>query len=136
MGLFKKPNADPYASAGYYDAEPVSNAPSPVTAPSEKAPGSTLNIGGGNMELKIVYPKSFDDVSTIADHLLNGCTVFLNLETTDRQLCRRILDFVIGVAYCIDGNIKKVSNGTYVISPSSVDVTETEQLLGSSDPEF
>ena len=138
MSLFKKNNGATFAASDYYDAEPIST-PSGVTAMEdapEKAPGTTLNIGGAGMELKVIYPKSFAEVAQIADHLLAGRTVFLNLEATDSALCRRLMDFVSGVAYCIKGNIKKVSGATYIISPCSVDVSETRRGVSGADPEF
>ena len=62
--------------------------------------------------------------------------MFLNLEKAERELTRRILDFVAGVAYCVDGDIKKVSNATFIVSPSSVDVSETGYAVSGLDPEF
>jgi FtsZ-interacting cell division protein YlmF len=138
MNLFKKPNVAAYAASDYYDAEPLST-PSAVIPPEEapeKEPGATLNLGGAGMELKVIYPKSFSEVAQIADHLLAGRTVFLNLEATEPALCRRLMDFVSGVAYCIKGNIKKVSGATYIVSPSSVDVSETHRGVSGADPEF
>jgi cell division inhibitor SepF len=135
MGLFRKAQPDPYAGNGYYDVEPMTEASLPSVEPSEKAPGSTLNIGGNNMELKVLYPTAFCEVPAIADALMSGCTAFLNLEATDREVCRRLMDFVSGVAYCIDGNIKKVAGATYIVSPSSVDVSETDEAsVGAIDP--
>ncbi|MBR5044139.1 MAG: cell division protein SepF, partial [Clostridia bacterium] len=104
MSFFRKAKNEPKDGyAGYYDAPAVTpvqaSAPSAVDIP-EKAPGTTLNLGGNNMELKVVYPTVFGDVSEIADHLTSGRTVFLNLEKTDREVSRRVLDFVSGVAYC------------------------------------
>ena len=138
MSLFKKTNVETYSSSDYYDAEPIgTSAPvAPAEEAPEKAPGATLNIGGAGMELKVIYPKSFAEVAQIADHLLAGRTVFLNLEATDSALCRRLMDFVSGVAYCIKGNIKKVSGSTYIVSPSSVDVSETHRGVSGADPEF
>ena len=136
MSFFKKPAIDSYTADGYYDAEPIGSPRQSTAEPSEKAPGTTLNLGGSSMELKVVYPTSYTEVTAIADHLLSGCTVFLNLEKTDRELTRRILDFVAGVAYCVDGDIKKVSNATFIVSPSNVDVSETGHTVGPIDPEF
>jgi FtsZ-interacting cell division protein YlmF len=62
--------------------------------------------------------------------------VFLNLEATEPALCRRLMDFVSGVAYCIKGNIKKVSGSTYIVSPCSVDISETQRGVSGADPEF
>ena len=142
MSLFKKPKNDPrdsYAGDGYYDAPTVTPVRETATAPGElpeKQPGTTLNLGGNNMELKVIYPTSFQEVPEIADHLLSGRTVFLNLERTDREVSRRVMDFVSGVAYCIDGNIRRVAASTYIVSPKSVDVSETGEESAPEDPEL
>ena len=139
MSFFRKAKNDPKDGyAGYYDAPavtPVQPTPSVGDIP-EKAPGTTLNLGGNNMELKVIYPTAFGDVSEIADHLLSGRTVFLNLERTDREVSRRVMDFVSGVAYCIDGNIRRVAASTYIVSPKSVDVSETGEETAPEDPEL
>ena len=140
MSFFKKTkNEGGDGYAGYYDAPavtPVQTETSAVGDISEKAPGTTLNLSGSNMELKVVYPTAFEDVPEIADHLLSGRTVFLNLEKTDREISRRVMDFVSGVAYCIDGNIRRVAVSTYIVSPKSVDVSETGEEAAPEDPDF
>ena len=93
-------------------------APTPVSTP---APAS---IEGGNIELKVMRPASFADVSTIADHLIDGCTVVLNLELLDRPTTIRMLDFLNGVTYTKDGEIKNVAQNTYIITPNGIDVHE------------
>ncbi|MBQ8350786.1 MAG: cell division protein SepF [Clostridia bacterium] len=90
-----------------------------------------VNLGGGGIELKVVRPEHFEDVSTIADHLLSGRTVVLNLEATNKDVARRFIDFLSGVAYSIDGQMKRVANNTYIITPNNVDVTDTA-LRGES----
>ena len=80
----------------------------------------------GNIELKLAHPDSFDDVSTIADYLLEGCTVLLNLEAVDKSEVLRMLDFLNGVTYTTGGEINLVSQNTYVITPHDVDVSEEE----------
>ena len=139
MAFFRKAkNGTGDGYAGYYDApavNPVQSTPSVGDIP-EKAPGTTLNLGGNNMELKVIYPTAFGDVSEIADHLMSGRTVFLNLERTDREVSRRVMDFVSGVAYCIDGNIRRVAASTYIVSPKSVDVSETGEEGAPEDPEL
>lgn len=139
MAFFRKAkNGTGDGYAGYYDApavNPVQSTPSVGDIP-EKAPGTTLNLGGNNMELKVIYPTAFGDVSEIADHLMSGRTVFLNLERTDREVSRRVMDFVSGVAYCIDGNIRRVAASTYIVSPKSVDVSETGEESAPEDPEL
>ena len=78
----------------------------------------------GNIELKVVRPSSFDEVGLIADYLLEGCTVVLNLEVLDTASTVRMLDFLNGVTYSTDGDIKNVSKSTYIITPHNVDVSD------------
>ena len=89
---------------------PVENAYQPVRS-------QNLNISGSAIELKVVKPESYKNASQIADHLLSGRTVVLNLESTNKETARRLIDFLTGAAYAIGGDIKKVSNNTYVITP-------------------
>lgn len=96
-------------------------APAPTPAPVAAAPAS---IEGSNIELKVMRPATFDDVSTIADHLIDGCTVVLNLELLDRPTTVRMLDFLNGVTYTKDGEIKNVAQNTYIITPNGIDVHE------------
>ena len=96
----------------------------PVAAPVRETPKSGMNVSGtASLELKVVRPKEFDSVPQIADHLLNRRTVVLNLEETNKETARRVIDFLSGVAYSLDGQLKKVASNTYVITPPNVDVS-------------
>ena len=97
----------------------------PKAAPVEepKAIKSTSAGKDSNIELKVVHPESFSEVSDIADYLLDGCTVILNLELFDPANTLRMLDFLNGVTYSTGGDIKQVAQGTYIITPHNVDVT-------------
>ncbi len=77
-----------------------------------------------NIELKVVRPSSFEEVGDIADYLIDGCTVVLNLELLDGVQTVRMLDFLNGVTYSTDGEIKNVAKNTYIITPHNVDVSE------------
>jgi len=83
-----------------------------------------MQVSGSSLELKVVKPERFDNVPQIANHLLNRRTVVLNLEETNKETARRLLDFLSGVAYSINGNLKRVANNTYVITPCNVDVSD------------
>jgi len=85
-----------------------------------------------SFELKVVKPENFASVGQIADHLINRRTVVLNLESTSKDTARRIIDFLNGVAYTLDGQIKAVANNTYVITPSHVDISG--ESLAESKP--
>ncbi len=84
--------------------------------------GSGISLSGAALELKVVKPTHFESVPQIADHLLNKRTVVLNLEDTNKETARRLIDFLSGVAYSIDGSLKKIASNAYVITPSNVDV--------------
>ena len=90
------------------------------------AMGGGISLSGNNIKMQVVRPQSFDSVSQIADHLLNKCTVVLNLENTNKETSRRLIDFLSGVAYSIDGSIKRIANQAYVITPSNVDVGDAK----------
>jgi len=74
------------------------------------------------LQVVLVKPERFDDSSAIADHLNNKRTVVLNLESASKDVSRRILDFLSGVAYANEGQIKKVANCTYIIIPYNVGI--------------
>ena len=101
--------------------EPIEE-PAPVAAPAPAA--APASIEGSNIELKVMRPATFADVSAIADNLIEGCTVVLNLELLDRPTTVRRLDFLNGVTYTKDGEIKNVAPNTYIITPNGIDVHE------------
>lgn len=74
------------------------------------------------LQVVLVKPEAFADASTIADHLNNKRTVVLNLESATREIARRLVDFLSGVAYANGGQLKRVANSTYIITPYNVDV--------------
>ena len=106
-----------------FEEEKVNEAPA-VPAAVEKSEKLGASIEGGNIELKIVRPASFEEVSDIADFLIEGCTVVLNLELIDKPTTVRMLDFLNGVTYTKDGEIKSVAQNTYLITPSGIDVRD------------
>lgn len=84
--------------------------------------GKTVAFTNGNMQLVLVKPERFEDVTGIADHYCAKKTIVLNLEKADRDLSRRIIDFLSGVAYAKNGTLRKAANCTFVIAPCDVDV--------------
>jgi cell division inhibitor SepF len=75
------------------------------------------------MQVVLVKPERFEDVTAIADHLNDKKTVVLNLEACERDTSRRIIDFLSGVAYANHGNIRKVAVSTFIIVPTDVAVS-------------
>lgn len=74
------------------------------------------------LQVVLVKPERYENSTEIADHLKEKRTVVLNLESTNKDAARRILDFLSGVAYTNDGQIKRVANNTYIITPYNVDL--------------
>ena len=74
------------------------------------------------LKVVLVKPERFENASEIADHLREKRTVVLNLESTNKDVARRLVDFLSGVAYAGDGKIKTVSTNTYINTPYSVDL--------------
>ncbi len=82
----------------------------------------TVSFNSAQMQVVLVKPERYEDVTTIADHLNERKTVVLNLEAADRDLSRRIVDFLSGATYANHGNMRKVSKGTFLIVPNGVDM--------------
>ncbi len=70
----------------------------------------------------LVKPERFENAAEIADHLRDKRTVVMNLESTNKDIARRLIDFLSGVAYAQEGKIKKVAVSTYIITPYNVDI--------------
>lgn len=92
-----------------------------TSADSGKRGNKVVNIHAtAQLQVVLVKPERFDDASAVADHLNAKRTVVLNLESANKDVARRILDFLSGVAYANDGQIKKVANCTFIITPYNV----------------
>ena len=74
------------------------------------------------LQVVLVKPEKFQDASTIADHLRDKRTVVRNLESTNKDVARRMVDFLSGAAYALEGKVKKVAVATYIITPYNVDI--------------
>lgn len=74
------------------------------------------------LQVVLVKPEKFEDASSIANHLRDKRTVVLNLESANKDIARRLVDFLSGVAYALEGKIKKVAISTYIITPYNVDI--------------
>lgn len=120
-----QPQPQPEQNMGYeqqgYMGQQMNMNTQPMGNPAPMNGG--ISMSGSAIELKVVKPTEFKNASQIADHLLNRRTVVLNLEATDKENARRLIDFLTGVAYSIDGQIKRVANNAYVITPNNVDIS-------------
>jgi len=75
------------------------------------------------LQVVLVKPERFEDASDIADSLNAKKTVVLNLESASKEVARRLVDFLSGVAYANQGNVQKIANATFLITPYNVDIS-------------
>ncbi|MBE6644772.1 MAG: cell division protein SepF [Ruminococcaceae bacterium] len=103
-----------------YEERPVAQ----TATAAQPANDDSSALEGNNIELKVVRPESIDEIFTIADYLMSGCTVVLNLEVITGDVVTRMLDFLNGVTYTTGGEIKNVSQGTYIITPNGINLNK------------
>ena len=121
-------NATPPASSYDEVMEGLGSRPAaarPAPAGTRRSPGDSkvVNIHTTTqMQVVLVKPDRFDNVSEIAEHLRSKHAVVLNLEATNKDIARRLVDFLSGCAYALDGKIKKIAISTYIITPYNVDL--------------
>ena len=90
---------------------------------SEDRHNKVVNIHATTqLKVVLVKPERFENASEIADHLKEKRTVVLNLESTNKDVARRLIDFLSGVAYANNGQIKRVATSTFIITPYNVDI--------------
>ena len=109
---------------------PLFGATSTEEAPAY-TPASNTNVSGfsghvvsmnNKQEVVLFHPANFNDTSTAADHLRNKKAVIVNMENVDKAMARRVVDFLSGCAYAVDGKVKKVAQSTYLFCPFNMDV--------------
>jgi FtsZ-interacting cell division protein YlmF len=95
-----------------------------------------LALDGNNIELKVIKPKSIEQILSVIDNIRSGRTILLNLEGVDKDLYRRMIDIVSGATYALNAVIKKATNDSYFIAPSGVDVNGEVFNSDADDEEF
>lgn len=78
----------------------------------------------GKVNVVVIEPKAYDEAQEIIDNLKEGKPVVINFEDTDRELARRIIDFLSGGAYALDGTTEKISNYVFLFVPKGVEITK------------
>lgn len=87
------------------------------------------------MKVMVVEPFAFDDAQHVADHLKNRKPVVVNFENCDKEVAKRMIDFISGTTYALAGSIQKIGNNIFLCAPNNVDVAYTPHEEGS-DKEF
>ena len=120
MGLIDKLD---FLPAKKEEPSPLPTEEKKLSVLDSKKQNKVVNIHTtAQLQVILVKPERFDDAVSIADHLLEKRTVVLNLEQTNKDVSRRLVDFLSGVAYAGGGQIKKVANSTFIITPYNVNI--------------
>lgn len=126
--LFNKKGKDEYDDFDIQEDKKYAQEGNKVTP--MRQPASRRNA---NMEVCVVKPASVDDSREITETLLAGRTVILNLEGMDLEIAQRIIDFISGATFAISGNLQKISNYIFLVTPTNVDISgDLQDLLGGS----
>ena len=112
-----------------FDEKPARSA-----APSNKiTPMRQTTTRRPSMEVCVIKPSAVDEAREITETLLSGRTVILNLEGLDLEVAQRIIDFTSGATFAISGNLQKISNYIFLVTPTNVDISgDLTDLLNSS----
>lgn len=97
--------------------------------------GAVVALPQKAVKVVVVEPSSFDEVPGIAEHLRNRRPVLVNLEAADKEVARRIIDFLSGTTYAIVGTTQKIGNGVFLFAPSNIDVSAVSRLALAGEQE-
>ena len=98
-------------------------APAAATAAAPSFGGQILSMSSNKQEVVLFHAKTFDDAAKAVDELCKRKAIILNMENVDKALTRRVVDFLSGAVYALDGRVKKVAQSTYLFCPHNMDVT-------------
>lgn len=101
-------------------------------APMKSRKSSNMNLGSG-LEVCVIKPVSIEEARNVTETLLQNRAVVLNLEGLDVEIAQRIIDFTSGSCYAINGNLQKISNYIFIITPQSVEISGDFQDIFSGN---
>ena len=113
----------PAKDDGGLDFSPLSSVSAPASTSTSGFSGQVLNSSfGGKQEVVLFHAVNFDEASKAADKLRNKKAIILNMENVDKAMARRVVDFLSGCVYALDGTVRKVAQSTYLFCPHNMDV--------------
>ena len=109
--------------------EPESSEEAAPTSSSSSRSGSRLRgVGGaGQVQVHLVLPRSFNDAQQIADKFKAHVPVILNLQSSDNELSKRLIDFASGLTYALDGSMQRVADKVFLLTPKNVELSAEER---------
>jgi cell division inhibitor SepF len=103
----------------FADDEPVSASRTSVLRP--------VGNGGSDVQVHLVIPRNFNDAQQVADQFKRDVPVILNLQTTDHELSKRMIDFCSGLTYALDGGMQRIAEKIFLLTPRNVEVSAEER---------
>jgi cell division inhibitor SepF len=123
----RRPAPAPVMEEEEVDNDDFGFAPVPAVAasnaPATGFTGQILNMNASNKQEVVLFrPGSFNDTSKAADDLRNRKAVIVNMENVDKAMARRVVDFLSGCVYALDGDVKKIAQSAYLFCPHNMDI--------------
>ncbi len=106
----------------FAEDEPRGSRPTTVLRPVDRAPRN-----GGDVRVHLVIPKSFNDAQQVADKFKQSIPVVLNLQATDNDLAKRLIDFASGLTYALDGGMQRIAHKVFMLTPRNVQISAEEK---------
>jgi cell division inhibitor SepF len=103
----------------FADDEPI--------APSRTRVLRPVGNGGSDVQVHLVIPRNFNDAQQVADQFKRSVPVILNLQTTDHELSKRLIDFASGLTYALDGGMQRIAEKVFLLTPRNVEVSAEEK---------
>ena len=103
----------------FADDEPI--------APSRTRVLRPVGNGGSDVQVHLVIPRNFNDAQQVADQFKRTVPVILNLQTTDHELSKRLIDFASGLTYALDGGMQRIADKVFLLTPRNVEVSAEER---------
>jgi cell division inhibitor SepF len=104
-----------------------------IFAEDEPMTGSRTSVlrpvgnGGSDVQVHLVIPRNFNDAQQVADQFKRAVPVILNLQTTDHELSKRLIDFASGLTYALDGGMQRIAEKVFLLTPRNVEVSAEEK---------
>lgn len=106
----------------FADDEPRGSRPTTVLRPVDRTPRN-----GGDVRVHLVIPKSFNDAQQVADKFKQAIPVVLNLQATENDLAKRLIDFASGLTYALDGGMQRIAHKVFMLTPRNVQISAEEK---------
>ena len=129
-----EPEDEDEDSSSSFDFPGFDSESKPAPAPAPLSTGFRGSIVGGSsasnkQEVVLFRPGTFNDTSKAADDLRNRIAVIVNMENVDKDMARRVVDFLSGCVYALDGNVKKIAKSAYLFCPHNMDIVGDLETL-------